>query len=120
VNLNISTRKTSADSSLSATCSLSLVERVLVGRGLSQPESFELSSLHSWELLANIEAATDLLVNALEQSKYILGQHILVIGDYDADGATGTALPTRPAFIRRHRGFVDCRRLAAVADAGLV
>lgn len=65
----------------------SAMERVLANRGLDQLEQFELKLLHNWQSLSNIQAAVDLLVRALKRR-----DHILVIGDYDADGATGTAL----------------------------
>ncbi|MDP5054559.1 MAG: single-stranded-DNA-specific exonuclease RecJ, partial [Congregibacter sp.] len=46
-----------------------------------------LSALHSPTLLAGIDAATERLQRALEQN-----ERILVVGDFDADGATSTAL----------------------------
>lgn len=63
------------------------VQRVLVARGVSGIEDFELSSLLDWRLLLGIDEATRLLVDAIQQKS-----HILIVGDYDADGATGVAL----------------------------
>src|SRR5690606_41404003 len=40
-----------------------------------------------WQALSGIEKATEMLYNALRE-----GTRIVVVGDFDADGATSTAL----------------------------
>ena len=66
-----------------------LLARVYAARGLSDVTELDLglSALHSPTLLAGIDAATERLQRALEQN-----ERILVVGDFDADGATSTAL----------------------------
>ncbi|GAB4300609.1 MAG: single-stranded-DNA-specific exonuclease RecJ [Thiohalomonadaceae bacterium] len=69
-----------------------LAARVCASRGIRHSDELQhtLDRLPPFESLQGIEAATDLLVQALEQQ-----QHILVVGDFDADGATSTALALR-------------------------
>ena len=67
---------------------LPLVERILDSRGLTAEKlDFGLKGLASFSSLKGIDAATDLLLSAIQNKK-----RILVIGDFDADGATSTAL----------------------------
>lgn len=66
-----------------------LAGRVLAGRGLKNSNEI---LLHSRELpvpgsMADFDVAVDLLTDAVRQKK-----SILIVGDYDADGATSTAL----------------------------
>ncbi len=58
-------------------------------RGVTDPAELEpgLGGLHSPDALGGTERAADCLAEALEQ-----GGRILVVGDFDADGATSTAL----------------------------
>ena len=63
--------------------------RVLAARGCSRPPDYALASMLP-PTLADLEAAARLLVDAIEQ-----GRRILVVGDFDADGATGTAVAVR-------------------------
>lgn len=49
--------------------------------------NLSLAGLHPPELLAGLDAATTRLQQALEK-----GERILIVGDFDADGATSTAL----------------------------
>jgi single-stranded-DNA-specific exonuclease len=69
-----------------------LLKRLYAQRGIN--DALELQSsvsfLHSCEALSGIDAATALLAQALEQN-----HRILVVGDFDADGATSTALAVR-------------------------
>lgn len=44
------------------------------------------ATLHDFKLFKDIDKACDLLINALKAQ-----QHILIVGDFDADGATSTA-----------------------------
>lgn len=69
-----------------------LAARICASRGIAHPDELEhtLDRLPPFTRLRGIEAATDLLAHALEQN-----QRILVVGDFDADGATSTALALR-------------------------
>ncbi|OUS11018.1 single-stranded-DNA-specific exonuclease RecJ [Gammaproteobacteria bacterium 53_120_T64] len=66
-----------------------LLQRVYAGRGVfSQRElSLKLAELPRPDTLRGLDAALDLLCNALRQN-----QSILIVGDFDADGATSTTL----------------------------
>ncbi len=66
-----------------------VLKRVLSARGLASLEAFDfsLSRLLPYAQMPGIEAAMD----ALEQA-FLNDSHIVIIGDYDADGATSTAL----------------------------
>jgi len=69
-----------------------LLSRLYRARGVDSADacSLALSALHPFESLADIEPAADLLVGCIRS-----GGAILVVGDYDADGATGSALAVR-------------------------
>jgi single-stranded-DNA-specific exonuclease len=62
---------------------------VYAARGVRGPEELDLSfaALHPPDLLAGMDAATQRLQQALEKN-----ERILIVGDFDADGATSTAL----------------------------
>ncbi len=66
-----------------------LLRRVLSARGIASTEAFDfnLSRLLPYEHMPGIEAAADILEEA-----FLNDCHIVIIGDYDADGATSTAL----------------------------
>ena len=66
-----------------------VIERLLLSRGVKNDAecSLELSSLLDPQLMLNIDAAVHLLSHSLQQD-----ERVLVIGDFDADGATSTAL----------------------------
>jgi len=66
-----------------------LVARVLAHRGISDPAQvdYQLKKLLSYHQLKGINEAVALLVNALEAQ-----QHIVIVGDFDCDGATSTSL----------------------------
>lgn len=66
-----------------------LLNRIYQGRGVRSREelSLTLQQLHHPKQLANIDQATSLLVEAFKQQ-----WQIVVVGDFDADGATSTAL----------------------------
>lgn len=66
-----------------------LLQRIYTGRGVRSVAELEygLDKLLSFQLLSQIDLAVDYLVTALQ-----LKQKILVIGDFDADGATSTTL----------------------------
>ena len=48
------------------------------------------SALATFDALGGVDAATSILANAIERN-----ERILIVGDYDADGATSTALMIR-------------------------
>ena len=66
-----------------------VVRRVLLARGVSGPEQLDLrlQGMHGPGSLSGIRTASRLLADAVTG-----GQRILIVGDFDADGATGTAL----------------------------
>lgn len=66
-----------------------LLQRIYAARGLTQPGALDLSlaGLPDYSTLTDIDAAAALIATALES-----GWRILVVGDFDADGATATAL----------------------------
>lgn len=66
-----------------------LVARVLAHRGISEPAQvdYQLKQLLPYHQLKGIDTAVALLVQALEAQ-----EHILIVGDFDCDGATSTSL----------------------------
>ncbi len=66
-----------------------LLRRVYAARGVGDADtlSLDLARLPDFRQLADIDAACDLIEQALTED-----QRILVVGDFDADGATATAL----------------------------
>ena len=66
-----------------------LIQRLYLGRGISNEVDslIDLEHLLSYQSLLNIDRAAERLSNAVIQQ-----QSILVIGDFDADGATASAL----------------------------
>jgi len=69
-----------------------LLARVFAARGIASPQEVDYSLNHLadvWQL-KNIRSAAEHLQQALEQNR-----SIVIIGDYDADGATSTALAMR-------------------------
>ena len=69
-----------------------LLRRVYRNRGVGTAEELDLAlaRLLGTERLGGLAAAIDLLVEAIERRK-----RILIVGDFDADGATSTALAIR-------------------------
>jgi len=69
-----------------------VLARVYAARAVASAEQLQhgLALLPSHNQLKGIDAAVKLLLDALEQQ-----QRILVVGDFDADGATSTALAVR-------------------------
>jgi single-stranded-DNA-specific exonuclease len=65
------------------------LKRIYAARGIRCNEELDkgLEKLASYQLLSGIEEAVDCLYSAL-----ISNSHIMLIGDFDADGATSTAL----------------------------
>ena len=69
-----------------------LLARIYNTRNLSSANELEysLDKLHPHYLLKGIEQATQILADALDKQK-----RILIVGDFDADGATSTTLAVR-------------------------
>ncbi|MGV8959011.1 MAG: single-stranded-DNA-specific exonuclease RecJ [Stenotrophomonas sp.] len=72
--------------------SLPLLRRIYAARGARNPDEAQprLASLHAPELMGGMEAAVTLLANAIAADK-----RILVVGDFDCDGATACAVGVR-------------------------
>jgi len=66
-----------------------LLRRLYISRGITSSQQLETAAraLHSYQKLHGIEAAVELLFAAITQQK-----RIIVVGDFDADGATSSAL----------------------------
>lgn len=66
-----------------------LLRRLYASRGVSSAQDLErgVKGMLPWQRLAGIEQAAELLYQAFRQ-----GLRIVVVGDFDADGATSTAL----------------------------
>lgn len=66
-----------------------ILQRVYANRGVSDPAELQMSiqHIHSPKLLKGIDAAAELLYK-----KIVEQETIVIVGDYDADGATSTAL----------------------------
>ncbi|AKQ33558.1 single-stranded-DNA-specific exonuclease RecJ [Candidatus Coxiella mudrowiae] len=69
-----------------------VLRRIYQARNINSPDelSRELKNLLPYSLLSGIDKATKRLIQALKEQ-----QHIMIIGDFDADGATSTALTVR-------------------------
>ncbi len=82
----------------------SLLDRVLANRGINTYEELncELSQLHPVSTLKDIDKACEILLQAFDQS-----QNILIIGDFDADGATSTAVAVKSLKALGFKGQVD-------------
>jgi len=66
-----------------------VLEQILLSRGMTEKTDYSLllSELHNPELMLNIDTAIALMLEVLKQQS-----RILIVGDFDADGATSTAL----------------------------
>jgi len=66
-----------------------LLNRIYAARGVTDPAEFDydLKHLLSYASLKGIEQAVACLTIAIQEQ-----QHVLIVGDFDADGATSTAL----------------------------
>ncbi|MCF6299708.1 MAG: single-stranded-DNA-specific exonuclease RecJ [Proteobacteria bacterium] len=69
-----------------------LVARLYLSRGIEQPDqvTYRLKNLLRPDALSGISQAANIIVKAIQQHK-----RIVVVGDFDADGATSTALVLR-------------------------
>ena len=69
-----------------------VLRRVYAARNILRPDEldYSLEGLHSYHSLGGIDTAVQLLADALERQR-----RILIVADFDADGATGCALAIR-------------------------
>ncbi|HMM66522.1 MAG TPA: single-stranded-DNA-specific exonuclease RecJ [Dokdonella sp.] len=69
-----------------------VLQRVLVARGIRSAGEVEhrLGNMAAPSALGGVDAACTLLADAIAR-----GRHIVVVGDFDCDGATGTAVAVR-------------------------
>ena len=69
-----------------------VIRRVLLARNITDERSLDLKlgRLQPPSALSGVSEAADLLADAV-----VSGQSILIVGDFDADGATGTAVAVR-------------------------
>jgi len=69
-----------------------VLRRVLAARGVATEDAAELKlrHLHDPALLGHVDRAGALLADAITRSR-----HVIVVGDFDADGATGVAVAVR-------------------------
>lgn len=69
-----------------------LLERVFAMRGINHHDELQidLKNLHPISMLKDIETATKILIDTIRRQ-----EKILIVGDFDADGATSTALAVR-------------------------
>ena len=69
-----------------------VIRRILLARGITNETSLDLKlgRLQKPSALSGIQEAAEILADAV-----VSGQSILIVGDFDADGATGTALAVR-------------------------
>ena len=69
-----------------------VIRRILLARNITDAKSLDLKlgGLQSPAGLSGIQQAAEILADAV-----VAGQSILIVGDFDADGATGTAVAVR-------------------------
>ncbi|MBX2886615.1 MAG: single-stranded-DNA-specific exonuclease RecJ [Granulosicoccus sp.] len=94
VSASVNVVRRSADDGVNASASQTLhanplLNRLLKARGMQHAKEleFSLADLPSFEQLPNIDAAVQRLATAVTKR-----ERILIVGDYDCDGATSTAL----------------------------
>jgi len=80
----------------------SLLDRIFAMRGINDSAElvFELKNLHPISTLKDINTATNILIDAINNK-----QRILIIGDFDADGATSTAVAVRALKLMGHNNI---------------
>jgi single-stranded-DNA-specific exonuclease len=69
-----------------------ILQRIFAARGVVSADKAELklANLLPPSELGSIDAAADLIIHAIAEKK-----HIVIVGDFDCDGATGTAVAIR-------------------------
>ena len=82
-----------------------VIRRILLARDITDEHSLDLKlgRLQTPAALSGIQEAAEILADAV-----VSGQSILIVGDFDADGATGTALAVRALHLMA-AGDVDFR-----------
>ncbi len=82
----------------------SLVNRVFAKRGINDNQELgcELKQLHSISQLKGIETAVDIIIDAFHAQN-----NILIVGDFDADGATSTVVALKAFELMGYPGKVD-------------
>ena len=72
-----------------------LLRRIYLNRGITNTQQLDntAKSLHSYQNLAGIEKAVSLLYDAVCNN-----ERIIIVGDFDVDGATSSALSARSFF----------------------
>lgn len=85
-------RQRSYDSSITGLHASPLISRIYAARGLSSVDEADLalSQLLRPEQLLCMQQAVDLVLNAIQGNK-----RMVIVGDFDCDGATGTAVAVR-------------------------
>ena len=86
-------------------CLHPLLQRIYAARQIHDEAALDnaLSALYDYRAFSNMEKAVTLLADCLEQQR-----RILIVGDFDADGATSSALGVRRVIRRVHEA---CRAL---------
>jgi len=69
-----------------------IIQRVYLSRGITTyaEVDYQLKNLHQPDGFQGLSAAASIIINAIKQQS-----HIVIVGDFDADGATSTALVLR-------------------------
>ena len=102
---NIKHRSHSIDNKENKVSDNSLLQRLYQARGIShnQELEYDLARLLPYQDLKDVDAAVNLLVDCLQNQK-----HIMIIGDFDADGATSTAVAMKclRSFGARHLSYL--------------
>ncbi len=82
----------------------SLLNRVFAKRGINHRGElgFDLKQLHAISLLKDVEKAVDIIVEAFNTK-----QNILIVGDFDADGATSTVVALKAFELLGYTGEVN-------------
>ena len=99
----VSQRKTELGSDTLPDSLHPVIRRILLARDISDEKSLDLKlgRLQPPSALSGINNAAEILADAV-----VSGQSIMIVGDFDADGATGTALAVRALrMMAATRGF---------------
>src|SRR5690554_2775199 len=83
-----------------------VLARVYAARGVTKPDQLELvlKRLEPWYNMKGISEAVELLIPIVTA-----GKRLLVVGDFDVDGATSTALVIRSLTLLGEIGRASCR-----------
>ena len=105
---SLSSRKTIVRRSVPVSAELAaselppLLQRLYANRHIHSPQQLQhtLDGLPDYRLMKHCERAAAIIADALQAQ-----QHIMVVGDYDADGATSTAVVLRALRACGHRHY---------------